>query len=80
MFNLEEFLLMREKRVEIQNEIIQKYNLPILVLRVNYPGEDKNTFVSKCILEHMKNEILEIFNSSIVFSQKLDSIEGSTYI
>ncbi|MGL6065522.1 MAG: triphosphoribosyl-dephospho-CoA synthase CitG [Cetobacterium sp.] len=80
MFNLEEFLLMREKRVEIQNEIIQKYNLPILILRVNYPGEDKNTFVSKCILEHMKNEVLEIFNSSIVFSQKLDSIEGSTYI
>ncbi|MGL5988702.1 triphosphoribosyl-dephospho-CoA synthase CitG [Cetobacterium sp.] len=80
MFNLEEFLLMREKRVEIQNEIITKYKLPILVLRANYPGEEKNTFVSKYILECIKNEVLDIFNSDIIFSKKLDSIEGRTYI
>ena len=80
MFNLEEFLLMREKRVEIQNLIIEKYNLPILVLRANYPGEDKNSFVPKYILEILKDEIIDIFNSDIIFSEKLESIEGPTYI
>lgn len=80
MFNLEEFLLMREKRVEIQNEIIENFKNPILVLRANYPGEEKNSFVAKYIVEIMKNEILEIFNSQIVYLQKIESIEGPTYI
>ncbi|MGL5544248.1 MAG: citrate lyase holo-[acyl-carrier protein] synthase [Cetobacterium sp.] len=80
MFNLEEFLLMREKRVDIQNEIIHKFNLPILVLRANYPGEDKNNFVPTYILEILKDEIIDIFNSDIVFSKKIESIEGTTYI
>lgn len=80
MFNLEEFLLMREKRVDIQNYIIKKYNNPILVLRANYPGEEKNAFVPKYIVEIIKNEILDIFNSQIIFTEKLDSIEGPTYI
>lgn len=80
MFNLEEFLLMREKRVEIQNEIIQEFKTPILVLRANYPGEEKNNFVPKYIVEIMKTEILQIFNSHIIFTKKIDSIEGPTYI
>lgn len=80
MFNIDEFLLMREKRVEIQNEIIENFKNPILVLRANYPGEQKNSFVAKYIVEIMKNEILEIFNSRIVFSKKIESIEGPTYI
>lgn len=80
MFNLEEFLLMREKRVDIQNYIIEKYDNPILVLRANYPGEDKNAFVPKYIVEIIKEEILEIFNAQIIFIKKLESIEGPTYI
>lgn len=80
MFNLEEFLLMREKRVDTQNYIIEKYNNPILVLRANYPGEEKNAFVPKQIVEIIKKEILEIFNSQIIFIKKLESIEGPTYI
>ena len=80
IFNLEEFLLMREKRVEIQNSIIEEFNLPILVLRANYPGEDKNNFVPKYILEILKDELIDIFNSDTIFSKKLESIEGPTYI
>ncbi|MGL4642546.1 MAG: citrate lyase holo-[acyl-carrier protein] synthase [Cetobacterium sp.] len=80
MFNLEEFLLMREKRVDIQNEIIKEFNQPILVLRANYPGEDKNNFVPKYIIEIIKDEVVEIFNSEILFSKKIESIEGPTYI
>ncbi|MDX8336402.1 citrate lyase holo-[acyl-carrier protein] synthase [Candidatus Cetobacterium colombiensis] len=80
MFNLEEFLLMREKRVVIQNEIINNFKNPILVLRANYPGEEKNHFVPKYILEIMNEEILKIFNSNIIFQEKINSIEGPTYI
>lgn len=80
MFNLEEFLLMREKRVVIQNEVIENFKNPILVLRANYPGEEKNSFVAKYIVEIIKNEILEIFNSQIIYSKKIESIEGPTYI
>lgn len=71
---------MREKRVEIQNEIIQSFKNPILVLRANYPGEEKNSFVAKYIVEILKNEILEIFNSQIIHTKKIESIEGATYI
>ncbi|MBC2850732.1 citrate lyase holo-[acyl-carrier protein] synthase [Cetobacterium sp. 8H] len=80
MFNLEEFLLMREKRVEIQNSIINKFKKPILVLRANYPGEDKNNFIPKSIVEVIKKEITEIFNSDILIAEKISSIEGPTYI
>ncbi|MEG1977452.1 MAG: citrate lyase holo-[acyl-carrier protein] synthase [Cetobacterium sp.] len=80
MFNLEEFLLMREKRVEIQNSIINKFKKPILVLRANYPGEDKNNFIPKSIVEVIKKEITEIFNSDILIVEKISSIEGPTYI
>ncbi len=80
MFNLEEFLLMREKRVEIQNSIINKFKKPILVLRANYPGEDKNNFIPKAIVETIKKEILEIFNTDILTTEHISSIEGPTYI
>ena len=80
MFNLENFLLMREKRVEIQNSIINEYKNPILVLRINYPGENKNNFVVNSIFNIMKTEIFEIFNSKIIFSKKIDSIEGPSLI
>ncbi|MEG1582940.1 MAG: citrate lyase holo-[acyl-carrier protein] synthase, partial [Cetobacterium sp.] len=71
---------MREKRVEIQNSIINKFKKPILVLRANYPGEDKNNFIPKSIVEVIKKEITEIFNSDILITEKISSIEGPTYI
>ncbi len=80
MFNLDEFLLMREKRVEIQHSIIEKHNNPIIVLRANYPGEDKNNFIPTSIVEIIKNEVEEIFNSKIIEIKKIESIEGLTYI
>lgn len=80
MFNLEEFLLMREKRVEIQNSIIEKEKKPILVLRGNYPGENKNDFIPTNIVKVIYKEILDIFNDSIVHTEIINSIEGITYI
>lgn len=80
MFNIEEFLLMREKRVEIQNEIIDTFKNPILVLRGNYPGEDKNNFIPTNIVKIISKEIEEIFNTKIIKKEIINSIEGLTYI
>lgn len=80
MFDLDEFLLMREKRVEVQNFIIKKFQKPIIVLRANYPGEDKNDFLAHSITEIIRKEIDDIFNKSIIFVEKILTVEGLTYI
>lgn len=80
MFDLENFLLMRELRVETQMNIIDKYKNPIVILRANYPGENKNSFIANQIIKIIKKEIIELFNENIVYNKKLETIEGVTYI
>lgn len=71
---------MREKRVETQNYLIEKFKKPILVLRGNYPGEDKNNFIPTDIVKIISKDIEEIFNLKIINKKILNSIEGITYI
>lgn len=79
-FDLNKFLMMREKRVDFQSTLIEKYGFPLIVLRANYPGENKNSFVPNRIVEIFKNEILDIFSLDVVKVEKIDTMEGRTYI
>lgn len=66
---IDEILVCREKRVFIQNEMIKKYNLPIISFTMNIPGpiktnnEIKKAFVigKNLILEKLKENNIEIF-------------------
>ena len=65
---IDEILNCREKRVAIQNEIIKKYNKPVISFTMNIPGpikinnEIKKAFYigKKLILEKLKENNIEI--------------------
>jgi holo-ACP synthase CitX len=50
----------REERADKVDEMLKEYNKPVLVLRVNYPGLNKNNELTINIMEDMKKVIIEI--------------------
>ena len=56
---IDEVLLSREKRVAIQNEMIKKYNLPLISFTMNIPGPIKTNNEIKAAFDIGKNLILE---------------------
>ncbi|WP_241761781.1 citrate lyase holo-[acyl-carrier protein] synthase, partial [Fusobacterium nucleatum] len=56
---IDEVLLSREKRVAIQNEMIKKYNLPVISFTMNIPGPIKTNNEIKNAFDIGKNLILE---------------------
>ena len=65
MYTAEDILLQREKRIEYQEKLLQKYKMPLLVIRVNYPGVNKDNSVSQGIAKVMEKAICEKFSDSI---------------
>ena len=65
MYTAEDILLQREKRIEYQEKLLQKYKMPLLVIRVNYPGVNKDNSVSQGIAKVMEKVICEKFSDSI---------------
>lgn len=78
--NAEQILLAREKRVEIQNCISARFGLPILVVRTNYPGLDRDNNVTKGIVNCIKDEISISFPNNIIYNQLRFTAEGPIYI
>ncbi|WP_426709134.1 triphosphoribosyl-dephospho-CoA synthase CitG [Cetobacterium sp. SF1] len=80
MFNLDQFLLDREERADRQFALIDKFNLPLISLRSNYPGENKNAFIPREILEIIHEEIQNILGNSIKYEENIISLEGKTFL
>lgn len=78
MINPMDILDAREKRSYLQEKLIKKFNLPILVIRANYPGIDKNNKTTKFIVETLYHELLLKFSYTNL--EKIDSFEGLIYI
>ena len=66
---IEEVLMCRERRVDIQNKMIKKYNMPLISFTMNIPGPIKtNQQIKKAfdigktlILEKLKENNIEVF-------------------
>ena len=56
---IEEVLMCRERRVDIQNEMIKKYNMPIISFTMNIPGPIKTNQQIKKAFDIGKTLILE---------------------
>lgn len=80
MFDLDQFLLDREIRADKQFAIIEKFNLPLISLRTNYPGENKNEFIPREIIEVIAQELRTILGASILNEETIISLEGKTYL
>lgn len=70
----------REERVDFQNILFEKYKLPMLCLRVNYPGIIKDNKTSRGISNILKGEIESKFSAQIVYKYYEITAEGPILI
>lgn len=76
----EQILLARERRVEHQQELTLKYKLPLLVVRVNYPGLDRDNSITRSILDKIKGEVSIAFSEQIIYNELRFTAEGPIFI
>ena len=77
---IDEVLNCREKRVAIQNEMIRKYNKPVISFTMNIPGPIKTNNEIKKVFDIGKNLILEKLkenNIEILEIQELNENTGN---
>ena len=77
---IDEILNCREKRVAIQNEMIKKYNKPVISFTMNIPGPIKTNNEIKKAFDIGKNLILEKLkenNIAILEIQELNKNTGN---
>lgn len=72
----EDILIEREKRVHRQGELIKKYNNTLLVIRVNYPGVNKNNHISLGIIKEVSKIVLNKFEEDILYRNFNIASEG----
>ena len=80
MYTAEDILLGRERRIEFQEKLVQKYKMPILVIRVNYPGINKDNRFSQGITVVIEQMISEMFSYSIEYKIMTTTAEGPLVI
>jgi len=80
MYKAEDILSEREKRIEYQEELVKKYKMPVLVIRVNYPGINKNNYLSKGISKIMEQLICEMIPNHIKYKITQITAEGPIVI
>lgn len=80
MFDINKFLEFREKRVELQNSLLEKYSCPLIAVRTNYPGEDKLEPLAISIADIAAQEMEECFNENIIYKEILENLEGKIYL
>lgn len=80
MFDINQFLQNREDRVVYQNSLISKYNLPLLTVRTNYPGENKNEIIANNISDIISHEIELLFEGKIIYRELIHKLEGKIHI
>lgn len=56
---MEEVLSSREKRVHIQNRLIEKYNFPVISFTMNIPGPVKTNRLIKNVFDYGKRKLLK---------------------
>lgn len=79
MFDINKFLQAREDRVEMQNNLIKNYSLPLLTVRTNYPGENKNEILALEIVDIVSSEIEILFDKKIFLKKETQTLEGKIY-
>lgn len=80
MFDINRFLEDRERRVELQNSLIDRFDLPLLTVRANYPGENKWESIPIAITDIVIKEMELLFEREIVHQEILENLEGKIYL
>ncbi|MCA1072937.1 citrate lyase holo-[acyl-carrier protein] synthase [Clostridium bowmanii] len=80
MYTAEDILMERERRVEFQEKLSEKYKMSILVIRVNYPGINKDNDISQGITVIIEQILSELFSYSINYKIMTTTAEGPIVI
>lgn len=70
----------REERVDLQRELQKVYMKPLLVHRVNMPGQQKDTPLSQTIFNSVEAALKARFTGRIIAEKMLRSAEGPVMI
>ncbi|MBM7869649.1 holo-ACP synthase [Clostridium pascui] len=79
-YNALDILNAREERVYLIEELIKKYSLPIICLRINYPGEIKNNDLTSNISKVLRDEIFNVFRDYVLYEDFKITAEGPLLI
>lgn len=75
-FTVAELLEAREKRVDLITQLQKKYNTPLLVMRVNYPGLQKMNKLTINIMKDMTPLIRNTLGEKVQSQLSLQGAEG----
>lgn len=78
-YTADEVLTAREKRVAIIGKLLKRYNTPLLVMRVNYPGLKKMNNLTVNIIEDMSRLICKRLNDKVWGKFVVQGGEGPTF-
>ncbi|GAA0181039.1 hypothetical protein SH2C18_36280 [Clostridium sediminicola] len=76
IYNAEDILNAREQRAEFQDKLIKKYNNTLVMIRVNYPGVNKNNYVTQGIINIINKEVLNTFTNEVLYKVLRETAEG----
>lgn len=79
-YNADDILLEREQRVQFIEELMQKYNMPVIFIRVNYPGINKNNELTGKIMQNISATIFEAYKGRIIMKMLKSNAEGPSII
>jgi len=75
-YTADDLLEAREKRVELINDLLERYKTPLLVMRVNYPGLKKMNDITVNIIKIMTPIICTLLGDKVWDKSVLKGAEG----
>lgn len=72
----EDILVDREERVCRQENLLKKYKNTLLTIRVNYPGINKNNYISFSIINILNSLVVKKFNDKVLYREFNITSEG----
>ena len=75
-YTADELLTARENRVGVIGKLLKRYNTPLLVIRVNYPGLKKTNNVTVNITRDISRLICTRFGDKVCGKVLLQGAEG----
>lgn len=78
-YTADEILDGREKRVDLIDKLLKQYNLPLLVMRVNYPGLKKTNAITVNIIKEMSPLICTSLSTKVRGKLLTQGAEGPIF-
>jgi len=70
----------REERSYLQEKLIEKYGNSLVVVRCNYPGQEKNNLIAHEVVNEFYRILKKNYLQEILNMEKLESLEGLSYL